>query len=100
MKRLQNKLKYIKYLIIDEMSMVGRRFLGIIDSRLRQAFPDQANVPFGGRSIILVGDSGQLPPVGDLPMYSQDSRPTVPLSRIPPLPMLTAFGLTTNWLRT
>ncbi|CAB4434101.1 unnamed protein product [Rhizophagus irregularis] len=56
------------------MSMVGRRFLAIIDLRLWQTFPDHYNIPFGSRSIILVGDYGQLPPACDVPMYSQDSR--------------------------
>ena len=52
--------------------MVGRRMLAIIDMRLRQAFPEQRNQVFGGRSLILVGDFGQLPPVLDEPMYSQN----------------------------
>lgn len=53
--------------------MVGRRMLGLIDMRLRQAFPDQSNEPYGGRSIIMFGDFGQLPPVLDLPMFSNDA---------------------------
>ncbi|EXX74719.1 ATP-dependent DNA helicase PIF1-like [Rhizophagus irregularis DAOM 181602=DAOM 197198] len=32
------------------------------------------SVPICGRSIILIGDFGQLPPACDVPMYSQDSR--------------------------
>jgi len=43
--------------------------LGLIDMRLRQAFPEKRNEPFGGRSIIMFGDFGQLPPVFDVPMY-------------------------------
>jgi hypothetical protein len=74
LKKLQNKLKHIQYFIIDEMSMVGRHFLAIIDLRLRQAFPDKFNIPFSGQSIILISDFRQLPPVCDLPIYSQDSR--------------------------
>lgn len=72
LKKLQNKLKNVHYFIIDEMSMVGRRFLAIVDLRLRQTFSEYSNIPFGGRSIIIVGDFGQLPPVCDLPMYSRD----------------------------
>ena len=74
LKKLQNRLKGISYFIIDEKSMVGRRMLAIIDIRLRQAFPEQRNQVFGGRSLILVGDFGQLPPVLDEPMYSQIPR--------------------------
>jgi len=41
-----------------------------IDIQLREAFPEKKNCPFGGRSIILVGDLGQLPPVRDKPLYA------------------------------
>ena len=58
------------YFIVDEKSMVRRRMLALIDMRLRQIFPENANEPFGGRSIIMFGDFGQLPPVLDLPMYA------------------------------
>src|ERR1051325_1907711 len=74
LKKLQKKLDGVEYLIIDEKSMVGRRMLALIDLRLRQAFPDHKDCVFGGRSVILVGDFGQLPPVLDEPMYSQISR--------------------------
>ena len=73
-KALQQSLEGVIYVVIDEKSMVGRRILGLIDLRLRQAFPGQKDVPFGGRSVILVGDFGQLPPVCDIPMYVQTSR--------------------------
>lgn len=69
LKQLQERLQDVQYVIIDEKSMVGRRMLAQIDKRLRQAFPEHKNEPFGGRSIILFGDFGQLPPVLDLPMY-------------------------------
>jgi len=48
LKQLQERLQNVIYLIIDEKSMVGRRMLALIDIRLRQAFPDYANEPFGG----------------------------------------------------
>uniref|UniRef100_A0A1X7VSS2 ATP-dependent DNA helicase n=1 Tax=Amphimedon queenslandica TaxID=400682 RepID=A0A1X7VSS2_AMPQE len=59
-----------KYLIIDEMSMVGRKTFGMIDCRLRQAFYGKSQIVFGGCSILLFGDFGQLPPVMDLPIYT------------------------------
>lgn len=60
--QLQQSLSAMKYLIIDEMSMVGRKTLGQIDRRLRQAFPHHAQQVFGGCSCLLFGDFGQLPP--------------------------------------
>ncbi|KAM4067753.1 ATP-dependent DNA helicase PIF1 [Hirsutella rhossiliensis] len=37
---LQSKLRNLRYLIIDEKSMIGLRTFGYIDSRLRQIFPE------------------------------------------------------------
>ena len=72
--KLQQSFQAIKYIIIDEMSMVGRKTLGQVDRRLRQAFPHHAEEVFGGCSCLLFGDFGQLPPVMDLPLYTTDSR--------------------------
>jgi len=74
LKQLQGRLENVTYIVIDEKSMAGRRMLGLINMRLQQAFPEHNNEPFGGRSIILFGDFGQLPPVLDLPMYAHISR--------------------------
>jgi hypothetical protein len=74
LKKLQERFKDVKYVLIDEKSMVGRQMLGLIDVRLRQAFPEHNNEPFGGRSVIMFGDFGQLPPVRDLPMYVRSER--------------------------
>jgi ATP-dependent DNA helicase PIF1 len=56
------------------MSMVGLEMLALVDMRLRQAFPEQQNKPFGNRSVIIMGDFEQLPPVIDDPMYIQKLR--------------------------
>ena len=72
--KLQQSFSDIKYIIMDEMSMVGRKTLGQVDRRLRQAFPHHAQEVFGGCSCLLFGDFGQLPPVMDLPLYTTDSR--------------------------
>jgi ATP-dependent DNA helicase PIF1 len=66
----QEEMKHIRYILIDEMSFLGPRLFIQIDSRLREAFPDKKTSPFGGISIILVGDLGQLPPVKDKPLYA------------------------------
>ena len=66
--RLQNALKEISYIIIDEYSMLGQKMFAWVDKRCRQAsgLTDQL---FGSKSIILVGDPAQLPPVADKPLY-------------------------------
>ena len=69
LQRLQMRLEGKHYLIIDEMSMIGHRMMSWLDYRLRAGTGNQEK-PFGGMSIILLGDFGQLPPVGDRPLYS------------------------------
>ena len=72
--KLQQSFSEVKYLIIDEMSMAGRKTFGQVDRRLRQAFPHHTQEVLGGCSCLLFGDFGQLPPVMDLPLYTTDSR--------------------------
>ena len=43
--------------------MVSTTRLYQIDQRLKQAKPENADLPFGGMSVILMGDYAQLPPV-------------------------------------
>nr|XP_058955383.1 uncharacterized protein LOC131782657 [Pocillopora verrucosa] len=64
--RLQDRLHDVKYILIDEHSMLGQTLLGRIDKRCRQATGLHDEI-FGGKSIILVGDPAQLPPVADKP---------------------------------
>ena len=71
--KFQEELKHIRYILIDEMSFIGPKLLHQVDQRLREAFPLKRNFPFGGCSIILVGDLGQLPPVKDIPLYAGTS---------------------------
>ena len=70
---LQNNLLSVDYIIIDEYSMLGQTTLGRIDRSCRQATGSKDKL-FGGKSLILFGDPGQLPPVGDKPLYH--SRPS------------------------
>ncbi|KAM4061636.1 PIF1-like helicase [Hirsutella rhossiliensis] len=67
---IKSRLRHIKYLVIDEKSMLGLEQLARIDSRLRQAFPQRNLEFFGGVSVVLVGDFFQLPPVRQKPLYS------------------------------
>ena len=66
--RLQNSLKEICYIRIDEYSMLGQKMFAWVDKLCRQAtgLTDQL---FGGMSTILVGDPAQSPPVADKPLY-------------------------------
>ncbi|XP_046145856.1 uncharacterized protein LOC123989199 [Osmia bicornis bicornis] len=64
-RNFQDKMSTIKVIICDEMSMVGMKLLATIDQRLRQAYPENQSVEFGGAIMYLLGDFNQLPPVGD-----------------------------------
>ena len=66
--RLQNALQHTNYVIVDEYSMLGQKMFGWVDKRCRQATGLNDEL-FGGKSIILVGDPGQLPPVADKSLY-------------------------------
>lgn len=61
--RLQREWKDTHLLVIDEKSMVGAITLYQIDQRLREAKPENADLAFGGISVVLMGDFNQLPPV-------------------------------------
>ena len=67
---LQEEMRHIRYAFIDEMSFIGPRLLIQIDSRSSEAFPKNKSTPFGERSVILVGDLGQLSLVKDKPTYA------------------------------
>ncbi|OAQ57695.1 ATP-dependent DNA helicase PIF1 [Pochonia chlamydosporia 170] len=67
--QLQKKLKDIKYLIINERSMLGLRQLSWIDDRLRDVFQNRNEDFFGGLNILLIGDFFQLHPVLLKPLY-------------------------------
>ena len=57
-------------IIIDEKSMMSLEILFQVDQRLKQARPSRSKEPFGGFSIVLVGDIFQLPPVGGRAIYT------------------------------
>ena len=76
LRRVQEALKNTRFLFIDEMSMVGLKLLYAIDARLRQIFPHNSDEPFGGLTVVLFGDFGQLPPVMDTPLYASVTDPS------------------------
>ena len=62
-------LQGTKILVIDEMSMISPGFLYKVNRRLQQAFPENKTKPFGGISVLIMGDFAQLPPVMAPPLY-------------------------------
>jgi len=70
---LQDQLRDLAILLIDEKSFVGCRFLHNIHLRLQQ-IKDEFGKPFGGVSIVLIGDFKQLSPVGDLPLWTRPDK--------------------------
>lgn len=57
------KLGDIKYIFIDEISMVGHRMLKVINGRLQEL--KGSTEPFGGINVLAIGDLFQLKPVFD-----------------------------------
>ena len=70
---IQREFRRVKIIAIDEKSMIGQGILKLSDARLRQA-TGREDLPFGGISIILLGDWNQLPPVGDSPLYDSSKK--------------------------
>ena len=75
LKRMQDKFLgkddsdcKLKLLIIDEYSMLRARELSYLDQRLSQIM--ECNDPFGGITIILVGDVDQLTHVGGITVWN------------------------------
>ncbi len=66
---LQNRLRTLKYLVVDEKSIIGFRLLANVDSRLCQTFSYSNNEVFGSINIILINDFYQLPPIKQRPFY-------------------------------
>lgn len=57
-----DRIKSVKVLIIDEVSMLHARQLDMVDEVLRHFREDER--PFGGVQVIFSGDFFQLPPIG------------------------------------
>ena len=65
--------RWKRYMISDEQSMIGGRFMSQWSNRMAQAKGDErgfADAPFGGVNMIFLGDFGQLRPVAQAPLYS------------------------------
>ncbi len=62
-KYLRDKLEKAKVLIIDEISMLHKKQLDLVNTVLK--FFQNPTLPFGGIQVIFSGDFFQLPPVGN-----------------------------------
>ena len=60
LKRLQFELSNTKLLVVDEKSMVSTVMMHQLDQRLREARPEHASKPFGGISVVMMGDFAQV----------------------------------------
>ena len=60
---VRSKFHNVKWILIDEFSMVGKRMLLFIHHRLQEICGNQ--LPFGGINMLLFGDLHQLQPVKD-----------------------------------
>jgi hypothetical protein len=78
---IENDWKYVDYLIIDEISMVGLRLLVRLNELLTLGKRAPPEVPFGGINVILLGDYIQYMPVLDKSLYANLERD--PSTRLP-----------------
>ena len=75
---LRNEIGSLKLIFIDEISMVGFKMLNCINQRLKEV--KQSPKPFGGISIIAVGDLFQLKPVMDSYIFRTPGNGYLPLA--------------------
>ena len=75
--QLQSQYHNLQVVILDEVSMTGRNMLQNISSRLNTIFglPDQSNIRFGNRHVLVFGDLYQLEPVKDGTVYGEYKDP-------------------------
>ena len=66
----QTLFKYVKIVVIDEISMMGAEMLERIDRRLKE-IKGRPDLLFGGVHIIFIGDLRQLPAVRQTAIYKQ-----------------------------
>ena len=57
-------LRSIKFILIDEIGMMGKKIALFMDHRMRQADTMRKHLPFAGRSVLWAGDYSQLLPIG------------------------------------
>ena len=74
--KIENEWRFIEYIILDEMSMVGLSLLGRLNKLVTTAKHGDPMITMGGINIILFGDYIQYSPVLDKPLYYDFSSTT------------------------
>ena len=69
---LRNKYQYLKVLIIDEISVIGRETFEHLDLALKAIMQNLSL--FDGVSLLVVGDFSQLPPVNQKGVFMRPSK--------------------------
>ena len=72
---LRDLLSDLKIIIIDEFSLVSADMLLQVHQRMVQIFQTDETELFAGKSVVLVGDLLQLPPVNATPIYNPPKNP-------------------------
>ena len=73
--KLESEWRHVKYLIIDEMSMVGLSLLARLNRIVKTAKHLNSEASFGGINVIFFGDYLQYSPVLDRPLYQSWTLP-------------------------
>lgn len=68
-RKLRVRLQSTRFIIIDEISMVGAKAFAAIERKIRVLL--NSTLPFGGRHVIISGDIGQLRPIYDAPLFAE-----------------------------
>lgn len=84
LRKFQDAMRPVRFLIVDEYSMVGSKMLGYMERRCRDGKPGCDEL-FAGCFVYLVGDVRQLAPIGDPVLYPplpprRGAAPNAPLS--------------------
>ena len=75
--KLENTWRFVEYIILDEMSMVGLSLLARLNKLVAMAKHCDPMTTMGGINLILFGDYIQYSPVFDKPLYYNFSTTTV-----------------------
>ena len=74
--KIENRWRFVEYIILDEMSMIGLTLLARLNKLITTARHCDPMTPMGGLNIILFGDYIQYSPVFDKPLYYDFSTTT------------------------